>query len=139
VRPTIRQNLVFEIGEDHAGHVVLEGEAKALLALRERLGSGQRMSLELGANLLRCSPDAVVADHRYNPLLAVKAEGRKGDVDREFVAVAAQEREIQAGTHLSRARLPRVLAAMCDMLTSSSRRHEHLNGLTNEFVARVAG
>jgi hypothetical protein len=28
---------------------------------------------------------------------------------------------------------------MCDMRISSPRRHEHLDGLANEFVARVAG
>ena len=37
------QDLVLEIGEYHAGYVVLEREAEALLALRERLGGGQRM------------------------------------------------------------------------------------------------
>ena len=51
------------------------------------------MSFELGADLLCGPPGVVIADHHHHPLPTVKGEGREGDVDLEFVAVVAQDRE----------------------------------------------
>jgi len=49
---------VLEIDEDHAGHVALEREAEALLAVRERLGGSKLgrdgVQLDVAAKVLRC-------------------------------------------------------------------------------------
>ena len=137
------QDPVLEIDEDHAGHVVLEREAEALLAIRERLGGsklgGDGVQLDLGADVLCCFLGAVVADCHDGPRLAVKYERREGGVDRDLTAVLAQELEAQVARHCPRDRVPGELAAMRDVAISVPGRHEHLDGLADQLVARVAG
>ena len=87
------EHLVFEVDKDHPGHIVLEREPKALFAARERFGSGELgdygAQLNLGANILRCSLGAVVADCHDGPVLSVKIDRRDSRVDLELFAVAA--------------------------------------------------
>ena len=93
------QDPVLEIDEDHAGHVVLEREAEALLAIRERLGAskfgGDHTQLGPGGDVPCWFLGAVVADCHDAPRLAVKCERRAGDVDCELAAILAQQRVAQ--------------------------------------------
>jgi len=80
-----RQDPVFNVDEDHAGHVVLEREPEALFATSERLNGsklgGDGMQLSLGGDVPCWSLGAVVANRDDAPRLAVKYERSASHVE----------------------------------------------------------
>ena len=84
-----------------------------------------------------------VADVAEHPLLA--GAGSRAEVDRaqadrdgELAAVLAPPVQIQPGPHGPRVRRPDVAVAEADMGLAVALRHQHFQGLAQEFLAPVA-
>ena len=123
-------------------HGVLEREAGALLGLGERHGprefAREILQADLGADETRDHLGTVLANDRDDPRLVLECEGREGDVDYDFAAVSAQEREIGTTAYRPRNRVPGILVAFGDVRFAVRGWHEHLDSLANELLARVA-